>query len=124
MPEEFQLRECFALDESHGYSSNTSFSDKYKGSRYRLRLKANEQQLDSVIAFIQKQDPDVSAWRSFRKVNTSIEEKNYWYCSLLVYQAFKCVLDIDLDANGGVYVFPNDIICSPHFDHTNGRIRF
>jgi uncharacterized protein YycO len=39
----------------------------------------------------------------------------------LIWQAFYDVLGIDIDANGGVYVHPNDLINSPYFKDEPGR---
>ena len=42
------------------------------------------------------------------KTNTS-----KWYCSKLVWRAYKEALNIDIDSDGGTYVFPDDILESP-----------
>jgi len=57
-----------------------------------------------------------------------VTDKKIWYCSLLIWEAFYQVLGIDLDPNGGIMVFPNDLIASPYFDnnvkHPQKRVRF
>jgi uncharacterized protein YycO len=45
------------------------------------------------------------------------QHQTYWYCSHLIWQAFYSVLNIDLDPNGGVIVYPNDLIVSPYFQN-------
>lgn len=116
--------------------ANTSFSPEYKGLRYRLRMSLTESQKDSIISFIFEQDDDLSSWRAVKnfdrckKNNPNSEplDKKYWYCSLLIWQAFYHVLGIDLDENSGLTVFPNDIINSHYFNDDNSlkqkRVRF
>ncbi|MFW5793335.1 MAG: hypothetical protein ACOCWC_03555, partial [Bacteroidota bacterium] len=54
-------------------------------------------------------------------------DNDHWYCSLLIWQAVLYVSGIDLDSNGGYFVYPNDLIASPYFNNENGfkgRTRF
>ena len=54
-------------------------------------------------------------------------DNTHWYCSLIIWQAVLYVTGIDLDANGGYFVYPNDLVASPYFDNSSehtGRARF
>jgi len=125
VPEEFQLRKVAAYAPGSDYRySNDSFGAKYTGKRYRLRPQLSEAQIDSVLDYIVAQDGDVSSWRAKKNTSNVVQDKHYWYCSLLIYQAFKDVLDIDLDTNGGLIVFPNDLVSHPMFDAENARLVF
>ena len=131
VPEPYQLRKIKALvnniDKKY---SNSSFSSIHKGYRYRLRMELTEGQKDSIIAFVKNQDNDVSSWRASKAFNnydtdtSNFEQydKHYWYCSLLVWQAFYNVLGVDIDANKNFAVYPNDIINSPYFND-DGRMK-
>lgn len=125
VPDSFQLRKVAAFVPGTDLRySNDSFADKYSGKRYRLRPQLTVAQIDSVLNYISAQDDDVSSWRARKNTSNVIVDKHYWYCSLLIYQAFKDVLNIDLDTNGGMVVFPNDLIAHPLFDGENGRLVF
>ncbi len=125
VPDEFQLRKVAAYAPGDDFRySNDSFGSKYAGKRYRLRSPLSEAQIDSVLNYIVAQDEDVSSWRAQKNTSNVSVDKHYWYCSLLIYQAFKDVLDIDLDTNGGLIVFPNDLINHPLFDGKSGRMVF
>lgn len=125
VPREFQLRKVKGIETGNDYRfANLSFGEQYRGKRFRLRTELSEPQIDSVIHYILLQDNDFSSWRSIKNTSNSEKDKNYWYCSLLIYQAFKDVLKMDLDVNGGVIVFPNDIINHPVFNHKCGRLIF
>lgn len=139
---EYQLREVRALDLSKNpYINNDSFSSKYKGSRYRLRLNLNENQIDSIIDFIVNQKGSYSSWNAMKRFPDNADvlkmvadgnrinwaDNSHWYCSLLIWQAVFFVTGIDLDVNKGYFVYPNDLIMSPYFDNTDnfiGRTRF
>lgn len=138
----FQVRETPALvyHEREAFS-NTNFSAKYAGNRYRLRLQWNDSELDRIITFLREQKGDLSTWNAAKRfpgqafadslVNVGMRsnwaDNSHWYCSLLVWQAVYYVKGIDLDANGGYMVYPNDLITSPYFDLKHGiasRARF
>jgi len=129
LPDKYQLRESRGFcDSDNPQLANTTFGEQNSGFRYRLRLPLTRQQKDSVIHFILNQDEGISSWRS-QKEFTKGGDKKIWYCSLLVWEAFYQVLGIDLDSNGGLMVYPNDLICSPYFDNHPGekeerRVRF
>ncbi len=125
VPREYQLRKVKGYVKGNDYRfANQSFGAKYKGKRYLLRPNFSEDEINRVITYILKQENDLSSWRSLKNTSNSMKDKNYWYCSLLIYQAFKDVLNIDLDATGGLIVFPNDLIVHPQFDYPGGRTVF
>lgn len=133
VPPSYELRSAPGfLDGDDFRFANTTFGMQNAGYRYRLRFDLTPSQRDSIIQFVLNQDPDVSSWRSLKQLNHSSgstpNDKQIWYCSLLIWQAFYQVVGIDLDVNGGIMVFPNDLIASPHFDndkhHTQKRVRF
>lgn len=125
VPSEFQIRKIKGYSESSDNRfSNVNFGNLNEGIRYRLRPDITESQIEKVIEYIVAADSGESSWRALKKSAGSRDNYYYWYCSLLIYQAFKDVLDIDLDTNGGLVVFPNDIIVSPEFDYESGRLVF
>lgn len=135
VPKSYELRSAPGfLDGDDFRFANTTFGMQNAGYRYRLRFNLTPSQRDSIINFVLDQDPDVSSWRSLKQLKSNLgsgftaEDKKIWYCSLLIWQAFYQVVGIDLDANGGIMVFPNDLIASPYFDNdmknTQKRVRF
>jgi hypothetical protein len=57
----------------------------------------------SAASYARAQDPDLySIW-------TSKRTENKWYCSKLVYAAYRNTMGINLDPNGGFWVTPADI---------------
>lgn len=134
VPPEFELRTAKAYQPGTDYRyDNISFAPAKAGYRYRLRPQLKEEQIDSVIAFIIGQDNGLSSWRAQKKYVghaelTNKRHQTYWYCSHLIWQAFYSVLNIDLDPNGGVFVYPNDLIVSPLFQNNPmnpiKRVRF
>jgi len=134
VPPQYELRKTKAYFSSTDIRyHNDSFSEYYKGYRYRLRPRLTEEQIESVIEFILTFEDGLSSWRALKKSkihysSDTLSHQTYWYCSHLIWQAYYTVLNIDLDPNGGLYVYPNDLISSPFFqnDHENqfSRIRF
>ena len=141
-PREYQLRETRGYDvNSNPFLRNESFSPRYEGARYRLRLNLPEEQIESIIEFIIGQRGSYSSWNAMKRYpgNPEIEQmvqeglrenwadNTHWYCSLIIWQAVLYVTGIDLDPTGGYYVYPNDLVASKHFDNTEshrGRARF
>lgn len=128
LPGEYQLRKSpgfFYSDDPK--LSNTTFGEQNAGYRYRLRFPLTEAQKDSIIRFVLRQDADLSGWRS-QKAFKSGDDKKIWYCSLLIWEAFYTVMGIDIDSNGGLMVYPNDLISSDYFENDIGgdkkRVRF
>lgn len=138
VPEEYELREGPGFLEGNDFRfANTTFGMQNRGFRYRLRFNLTHSQRDSILNFVLAQDYDISSWRSQKRLKSqlpgnlqsiTVEDKKIWYCSLLIWEAFYEVLGIDLDSNGGIMVFPNDLIASPYFDNdsvnTQKRVRF
>jgi len=137
VPGSYELRLAQGFQEGDDYRfANTTFGLQNKGFRYRLRLNLTRSQQDSIIQFVLAQDNDVSNWRSLKQVgryfryqnSAALQDKKIWYCSLLIWEAFYQVLGVDLDPNGGIMVFPNDLVASPYFDndkkHPQKRVRF
>lgn len=137
VPGSYELRLAPGFQEGDDYRfANTTFGLQNQGFRYRLRLNLTRSQQDSIIQFVLAQDNDISNWRSLKQVDRyfkhldseTIQDKKIWYCSLLIWEAFYQVLGIDLDPNGGIMVFPNDLVASPYFDndkkHLQKRVRF
>jgi hypothetical protein len=137
-----QLREIqgYVLHDQAAFRNDT-FGPRYKGNRYRLRLNIPESQIDSIISFMRSQKGAMSSWNSMKRFPGMREIENmvtkgtkgnwadntHWYCSLLVWQAILYVTGIDLDPNGGYFVYPSDLISSPYFDNSDdfvGRARF
>ena len=89
------------------------------GFRYRLRLDVDVHQKDSIIVFLKNQEHHEFNWcaaKTFKRASSNVQ--NAWYCSLIIWQAIYNVLGIDPDANGGYYIYPNDLINSPVFSNT------
>jgi hypothetical protein len=137
-----QLREVpgFLISENP-VMHNDNFGPQYTGGRYRLRLNLTENQIDSIIDFVRSQKGSFSSWNAMKRfpgipyieglvdggIRDNWADNTHWYCSLLVWQAVLYVTGINLDPNGGYYVFPSDLIASPHFDNRDdfiGRARF
>lgn len=138
VPPEFQIREIEGYAENNSLiKNNTSFGSAFKGRRYRLRYEFTESQIDSMIEFMRNQKGDYSTWGAMKKFNIkpgphviysdSISQNwadnTHWYCSLLIWQAVLYVTGIDLDPNGGYYIYPNDLIKSPYFDNDDHHMR-
>ncbi len=140
---DFQIREIKAYQKSKILAfNNLNFSNKYEGNRYRLRLNLPRHTIDSIIEFARQQKGKASSWHAAKrfedhpyitKLVDSGERKdwadnNQWYCSLLIWQVVLKYTGIDLDPNGGYYVYPNDLIAHPIFDSISadfvGRARF
>lgn len=138
VPKEFQVNETIChFEHEDPIIANIKFGEKYKGNRYRLRLNISEAEIDSIIQFARLQKGDLSCYNASKAfpvekfiadtTRNSWADNSQWYCSLLAWQSFYYVLGIDLDENGGYYVYPNDLISSSVFDLTNnkdGRARF
>lgn len=137
-----QLREApgFVISDNPAIHNNT-FADRFAGNRYRLRLNISESQVDSIIAFVRSQKGNYSSWNAMKRFPESPEvevlvsegkranwaDNTHWYCSHLIWQSVFYVTGIDLDPNGGYFVYPSDLIASPWFDNRQdfeGRARF
>ena len=117
VPEEYQLRKvaAYAPGEDFRYA-NENFSPYHRGSRYLIRPGLGQQAIDSLIAYVLKQDDGLSSWRAIKgHAGKKQGAGSRWYCSLLIWQAYHDVLGIDLDGNKGLIFYPNDLINSPGF---------
>jgi len=137
VPEEYELRSSQGYLEGTDFRfANITFGRQNEGFRYRLRFPMTTSQRDSIINFVLSQDPDKSCWRAQKVLDEryngsqkpAFHDKQIWYCSLLIWQAFYEILGVDLDANGGIMAYPNDIISSPYFENDSvypqKRVRF
>lgn len=137
VPQEYEIRSVAGYVEGSDFrSANTTFGLQNSGFRYRLRYPMTPSQRDSIIKFVMSQDADKSCWRAQKGLpepgNNSqtpiFQDKKIWYCSLLIWQAFYEVLGVDLDLNGGIMIYPNDMIASPYFENDSvnpqKRVRF
>jgi hypothetical protein len=139
VPGEYQLRLVHAYVPGDDFSdANYNFKPSNLGRYYRLRMDITQPQKDSIINYLLAHDHGLSntrAWKDYNQgaINSSgnaghRQSAEYWYCSLIIWQAFYDVLGIDLDANQGLYVYPNDLINSPYFNpnqkNPESRIRF
>jgi hypothetical protein len=143
VPPAFQVREIAAFKQSNIIAfNNISFGRNHAGNRYLLRLNLPQSAIDSIVAFALDQKGDLYSWTSPKRFSDdpvadslaksgiikSWADNSAWYCSLLVWQSVYYVTGIDLDANGGYRVYPNDLIKSKYFDGLlNGqqkRVRF
>ena len=103
-----------------------SFGNRFKGIRFRLRTNISSEQAGEMVRFARNQlDGGYNILSLKRKEENSIELKNEdWHCATLVWQAYYVTSGTDIDANGGIFIYPSDIIANPVFDIPEGRIRF
>jgi len=134
VPPEYQLRKAPAYLPGDDFrTANITFGPQNLGYCYRLRPNLSEVQIREMIHFVISQDNGTSCWRAQKrfseyKANPTSPEGGSWYCSLLLWQAYFTLFGIDLDPNGGVMVYPNDLIAGKYFDNTENqphkRVRF
>ncbi len=137
VPDAYQLREVAAYLPGPDFrSANITFGPQNQGYCYRLRPSLSPGDRERFIAFVTSLDEGRSSWRAQKRfteltgpVNPQKgEDPGHWYCSLVIWQAFYTLFGVDLDPNGGVMVYPNDLIASPYFNNSPGnmqkRVRF
>jgi hypothetical protein len=134
VPHEFEVRVSSAYQAGTDFRyDNVSLSEHFRGYRYRLRPQLSENEIDSLASFLLRHTDGYSSWRALKRFDKQVymlyhPSQTYWYCSHLIWQAFYTVLNIDLDPNGGLIVFPNDLIASPYFQNDSiyrkKRVRF
>lgn len=121
---ENQIREAKAI---------ISFGSKFKGIRYWLRTELDSTQQTQVCNFLRSQldgGYDILSMKKIRQkkninLTAKFGEKAFnWHCATLIWEAYYLATDVDLDANGSMFVYPSDIICSPEFDRPASRIVF
>lgn len=107
-------------------SAIVSFGNRFKGIRFRLRTDITSEQADEMVWFAKNQlDGGYNILSLKRKESNLGEIKNEnWHCATLVWDAYYHTMGIDLDANGGIFIYPSDIIANPVFNNPDGRIRF
>lgn len=110
-----------------------SFGPRFKGLRYRLRMNLTEIEVNAIRQFLVNQLQGGYNILSLKKHFGSKNDKEYalshikqnsWHCATLAWEAFYLVKDLDIDANQGLAIYPNDILASKYFDLPDGRIRF
>lgn len=103
-----------------------SFGNKFSGIRYRLRISLTKEQKRTIAGFASSQlDGGYNIFSVKKKQAKNEELKNLdWHCATLVWQAYFLATGLDIDANGGLFIYPSDIIASPVFDNPGGIVRF
>jgi hypothetical protein len=121
---EDQIRKCKAA---------ISFGPKFKGIRYRLRTCLSDSQVNGICQFLVNQlEGGYNIFSLKKQFGSKIEKQNAllhmknepWHCATLAWEAFYLNAAIDIDANEGYFVYPNDLVASKYFDLPNGRIQF
>ena len=111
-----------------------TFDKKFAGNRYRLRINLSDDQITRMIQLLNGQ-VGFGQYELFSKRSELIrfgqkQEKAFsylpfkWNCSSLVWFAYYYSAGLDIDSNGGEYIYPNDLITCTLFDVPNGRYRF
>lgn len=106
-----------------------SFGKRFTGIRYLLRTHLNDSEADSLVVFLKNQlDGGYSLFSEKKnipepKAFSELKSCN-WHCASLVWEAFRIVKHIDLDANGGKHIYPSDIIACKRFDKLGDRMKF
>lgn len=103
-----------------------SFGKKFTGIRYRLRMPLTEKQKQQISSFSRAQLKGGYNILSVKRKNQKNEKFDNldWHCATLVWQAYYLATGIDIDANGGLFIYPSDIIAHPVFDKPGGIVRF
>ena len=111
----------------------SSFGSRFKGDRYRLRMRLKENQVSDIRQFLMNQLGGGYNVFSQKRQFESIGEKKdavllmkngSWNCATLAWETYFLIANVDIDANQGMTIFPNDIVASNTFDLPDGRIRF
>ena len=132
VPDEFQLRRVKAYQPGTDFrTDNITFAPVRIGVMYRLRFNLTEVEIDTIMAYITRQENGISSWRSMKSElqgnhNGTGNQRTHWYCSHLIREAFLYSTGVDLDANGGLIVYPNDLIGATisDSDTIGSRFRF
>ncbi len=132
VPDEFQLRRTKAYQPGTDFrTDNITFAPVRVGVMYRLRFNISASEIDTMLSYIERQDNGLSSWRSmkseFQAANGGTSNRRtYFYCSHLIREAFLHATGKDMDANGGLIVYPNDLIgiTFSEWDTLGHRMRF
>ena len=110
-----------------------SFDKRFSGIRYRLRMRLDPQQQQMLLLFLEAQTGKCR-YKVFSNMPNCPEEKVQtdsrpaedcgWNCATLVWYSLCHAAGINVDDNQGTFVYPNDIINSPLFNSSEGRLRF
>ena len=110
-----------------------SFGNRFSGIRYRLSMPLDPQQQEMIALFLKAQIGKCR-YKIFSNARECTGEKGYavslptedcgWNCATIIRYSFCRATGINIDANRGTIVYPNDIINSPVFDSSEGRLRF
>lgn len=103
-----------------------SFGKKFTGIRYRLRIPLTETQAAVMRNFAETQLDGGYNILSVKQKNRKTDkmENLDWHCATLVWQAYFIATGLDIDANGGLFIYPSDIIACPIFERPDGIVRF
>lgn len=120
-------------DQIREAKASVSFGSRFKDRRYRLRLELTEDQAESIKFFLRNQLEGgygiLSGKRQFTQPGlkeaalANLKNQN-WHCATLAWEAYYLVAGLDIDANHGFVIYPNDIIASENFSLPGSRIRF
>jgi hypothetical protein len=126
----FQLHK---KDQIRERNARISFGPRFKGIRYRLRLDLTDEQREKMVGFLRSQlDGGYNIFSGKIKYSTESEKnmglaalKNHnWHCATLIWEACYLVTGTDIDGNGGLFIYPSDIIISKCFTSPYGRVLF
>jgi hypothetical protein len=118
----YQIREEYAW---------VSFGKKFGGIRYRLRVPLTKEQSDSICSFVCSQlgtRYNILSLKQPLTINDGFEftstNRKSWQCATLTWNSYYKATGFDIDGNGGLLIFPSDIIGSEVFDRDSSRICF
>ena len=118
-------------DQIRERKAEVSFGKKFKGIRYLLRTEINDEQIEKIKTFLTSQlhgGYDILSTKIKSGTPAELEkiqhDSHNWHCASLVWEAFYLSAGLDIDANGGIFIYPSDIIASKLFDGNGGRKRF
>lgn len=103
-----------------------SFGKRFTGIRFRLRANITVEQADEMVWFVRNQLDGGYNILSLKKKDKNASDmiNEDWHCATLVWQAYYLFSRTDIDSNGGIFIYPSDIIANSLFNNPEGRIRF
>jgi hypothetical protein len=109
--------------------ASVSFGSRFADRRYRLRSGIPPDGDTLMAAWLQSLPGNArySLFTSKKQLASRLRDGKFTgrlNCATLVWFAFRFARHTDTDANGGAWVYPNDLICSPVFDPPGNRTRF